>query len=173
MRTTTTVPLHAPGAIGVQHHLTFYKYSPTNNSDEVHPRAYIQASLHADELPGLLVSHHLIRLLDAAAKEGRIAKEIVIAPYANPIGLSQNMLGNHIGRYSLMSGVNFNRDWIDIGKSVIERVKEEGIDQLDPSDNAKNVQVFRKAMMREIDALESNPSSKLEVTMKRELFKQV
>ena len=37
-----------------------------------HRRAYIQASLHADEIPGLLVANHLIRMIDAAEKRGDI-----------------------------------------------------------------------------------------------------
>ena len=49
-------------------------------------RAYIQASLHADELPGMILAHHLIKMLDSADKLGLISKEIIIVPFANPIG---------------------------------------------------------------------------------------
>ncbi len=34
------------------------------------PKVYIQASLHAEELPGMLVAHHLRALLDAADAAG-------------------------------------------------------------------------------------------------------
>ena len=30
------------------------------------PKAYIQASIHADEIPALLTAHHVAALLDAA-----------------------------------------------------------------------------------------------------------
>lgn len=179
MRVTTNVPLQPTGSIGVRHHLTFHKYSPqlqpnvsSEPQDEEVRRAYIQASLHADELPGLLVSHHLIRLLDAAAKEGRIAQEIVIVPYANPIGLSQNLFGYPIGRFSLSTGTNFNRGWIDIGKTVIQQVKDNSSDQLDNANAQKNVRLLREAMISEIDKLADDPSQyQLQTTMKRELFK--
>ncbi len=55
-------------------------------------KAYLQASLHADELPGMLVAHHLRRRLDALEAEDRITGEIVLVPMANPIGLSQHLL---------------------------------------------------------------------------------
>jgi predicted deacylase len=67
-------------------------------------RAYIQASLHADELPGMLVAHHLVKLVDAAAAQGKIRKQITIVPYANPIGLNQFVMGGHLGRFSISTG---------------------------------------------------------------------
>ena len=53
---------------------------------------YIQASLHADELPGMLVAHHLRGLLRALEAEGALRCEIVLVPAANPIGLAQSVL---------------------------------------------------------------------------------
>lgn len=58
-------------------------------------RVYIQATLHADEIPGLLVAHHLIKLLDAAERNNEIQQKITIVPFANPIGLSQQILETH------------------------------------------------------------------------------
>ena len=72
------------------------------------PKAYLQASLHADETPPMLVAHHLAALLDDAARADRIAGEIVLVPAANPIGLDQNVAGTHVGRYELAGGGNFN-----------------------------------------------------------------
>jgi predicted deacylase len=51
------------------------------------PKAYFQAAIHADEIPALLAAHHLVRRLMAAEAEGAIRGEIVVAPFANPIGL--------------------------------------------------------------------------------------
>jgi hypothetical protein len=45
--------------------------------------------------------------LDKAQSEGRVLKEVVVVPFANPIGLS------------LSTGINFNRDWIDLSSSAI------------------------------------------------------
>ena len=53
------------------------------------PKVYVQAALHADELPGQLVCHHLIQRLIAMEAEGAIIGEIVVVPTANPIGMSQ------------------------------------------------------------------------------------
>ena len=52
-------------------------------------KVYIQASLHAEELPGMLVAHHLRALLTAADAAGLIRGEIILVPVANPIGLAQ------------------------------------------------------------------------------------
>ena len=98
--------------------------------------AYIQASLHADELPGMLVAHHLIGLLEAADERREIVKEVVVVPYANPIGLNQIIMHSHAGRFSLASGVNFNRDWMDVSAGVIERVRG----QLRTYPSSKNLQ---------------------------------
>ena len=57
------------------------------------PRVYLQASLHADEIPGMLVLHHLMRLLDTADRARHIRGEIIIVPAANPMGLSQWTFG--------------------------------------------------------------------------------
>ena len=74
-------------------------------------KAYLQASLHADETPALLTAHHLLRRLQTADEAGAIDGEIIVVPYANPIGLDQFLNGNHSGRHELASGGNFNRDW--------------------------------------------------------------
>jgi predicted deacylase len=77
-------------------------------------KAYLHAGLHADEPPGLLVLHHLLALLDQAEKDGRICGEIVVVPVANPIGLSQRMLRQPMGRFELDSAENFNRNYPDL-----------------------------------------------------------
>ena len=37
------------------------------------PKVYLQASLHAEELPGMLVAHHLRTQLERAGRDGRMA----------------------------------------------------------------------------------------------------
>ncbi|MBV1777279.1 succinylglutamate desuccinylase/aspartoacylase family protein [Burkholderiaceae bacterium DAT-1] len=76
-------------------------------------KAYLQASLHADELPGMLVLHHLRTLLLEAESHGRMKGEVVLVPVANPIGLAQTVLRGRIGRFDLDSGQNFNRSYPD------------------------------------------------------------
>ena len=77
------------------------------------PKAYLQASLHADEMPGMLVAHHLRSKLDALEAAGLIQGEIILVPMANPIGLSQFLLHGHLGRFEANSGENFNRHYPD------------------------------------------------------------
>jgi len=63
--------------------------------------AYIQAGLHADELPGMLVIQHLLNALVKLDNAGRIRGRIVVRPFANPIGLGQRVFGAHTGRFNL------------------------------------------------------------------------
>ncbi len=72
-------------------------------------KVYIQAALHADEVPPMLVAHCLKRELDRLEAEGRVRGEIILVPAANPVGLSQLVHGTPFGRFDLGSGVNFNR----------------------------------------------------------------
>jgi predicted deacylase len=154
-----------PKQIGISTSLVVHQYNVNNKINSQPQTAYIQASLHADEIPGLLVNHHLIKLLDEAAKSGRILNNIHICAYANPIGLSQSILGYHIGRFSLDSGINFNREWPDISNSVITQVRS----KLIRGDPKHNVKVIRQAMS---DVLDNECKVyKLDKVLKKELFK--
>lgn len=75
------------------------------------PSAYIQAALHADELPGVVAIHALMPKLLEAEAQGRIRGRITIVPFANPIGRGQYLFGDHQGRFHLGSRTNFNRDF--------------------------------------------------------------
>ena len=86
------------------------------------PKVYLQAAIHANELPGTMALHHLMPLLVAADKAGRIRGEIVLVPTINPIGLSQLAGSNHLGRYDFLGRENFNRNWLDLSGPVAERV---------------------------------------------------
>jgi predicted deacylase len=149
-------------SIGQQRFLMVHQYG--EYTPGVTERAYIQASLHADEIPGLLVNHHLIHLLDAAAAQGKIKKCIVIIPYANPVGLSQQLLGNHLGRFNIDTGINFNRDWPDVTSIVAGRVES----QLKADDAAHNVRLIRAEIERAID---EDRGQKEESRMKKALFR--
>ena len=75
------------------------------------PRIYIQAALHANELPGTAVLHFLCERLRQAEVEGTILGDITIVPQANPIGAAQWHFGAMEGRFDLGSRTNFNRDF--------------------------------------------------------------
>ena len=57
------------------------------------PKVYMQAAIHANELPGAMLIHHLLPMLNEADRDGRIKGEIVIVPTVNPIGQAQ-LVGN-------------------------------------------------------------------------------
>ncbi|ANK89843.1 MULTISPECIES: succinylglutamate desuccinylase/aspartoacylase domain-containing protein [Rhizobium] len=75
------------------------------------PKAYIQAALHAGELPGTALLHFLCERLRRAESEGAVAGDITIVPQANPIGAAQSHFGELQGRFDLGSRTNFNRDF--------------------------------------------------------------
>ncbi|WP_342116788.1 succinylglutamate desuccinylase/aspartoacylase family protein [Pseudoduganella sp. OTU4001] len=89
------------------------------------PKAYIQASLHADELPGMLVAHHLRSLLAELEQQGKMLGEVILVPAANPVGLAQTLLGTSQGRFDLRTGQNFNRMFHDLSGDVWQRVQHQ------------------------------------------------
>src|SRR5262249_57829765 len=110
------------------------------------PKAYLHASLHADEVPAMLVLHHLVRLLDEVDRAGGIKGEIIVVPMANPIGVAQVINTRHVGRYELAGGGNFNRNWPDLFTGLADRVRDRLSD-----DAARNVTVVREAMLTDLD----------------------
>jgi predicted deacylase len=50
--------------------------------------------------------------------------EIVLVPYANPVGLSQWVLQGHQGRFELGSGENFNRHYADLAPRAAELLED-------------------------------------------------
>ncbi|NNE41150.1 MAG: succinylglutamate desuccinylase/aspartoacylase family protein [Marinicaulis sp.] len=105
------------------------------------PKAYLQAGLHADELPGMLVLQFLANKLEVAAARGAIEGEIVIVPTANPIGLAQRNGDYLSGRFDSSSGENFNRNFPDATRAVADKVGAKL-----GNDAQKNTKKIRKAM---------------------------
>ncbi len=102
-------------------------------------KTYIQASLHADEIPGMLVAQHLRTALLQLEAEGKIEGEIVLVPVANPLGLAQAVHGQRFGRFDLASGVNFNRGYRNLAPQLIKL-----LDGQLGSDAAHNVALVRR-----------------------------
>lgn len=103
-------------------------------------KAYLHASLHADEVPPMLVAQALAERLTALEAAGAIDGEIVLVPLANPIGLSQDLQGAALGRFDLATGVNFNRQFRHVTAALVPRVEP----LLGP-DLAANTRVIRQA----------------------------
>ncbi|MBA1154813.1 succinylglutamate desuccinylase/aspartoacylase family protein [Microvirga mediterraneensis] len=145
----------SPLAPGVDLSLTVQRFG----QEGVRPRIYVQASLHADEIPGMIAAHHLRERLTALEAEGRIKGEIVLVPAANPIGLAQRVMGDHIGRFHLADGVNFNRGYPHLVPKVAERVAGRLT-----QDGEANVRLIREALRAELAVWQ--PSNAAEVMKK-------
>lgn len=137
-----TLPANTPGT---HRTLQIHRFGPPGT-----PRAMLQASLHADELPGMLVLHHLLRMLEQAP----VLREIVVVPFANPIGLSQFVGGSHLGRYEQDTLENFNRRYPELTETVASRVHK-----FLSADPAKNIALIRAAMVELLD--EQHPADEL------------
>ena len=118
MKKIEHIDLGAP-SLGTTRRIAVHRYGKPGTR----PKAYLQASLHADEIPPMLVQHHLIRLLDEADKANAILGEIVVVPVANPIGSGQVVNSTLAGRHDAAGGLNFNRRWPDLSEGLEERVK--------------------------------------------------
>lgn len=116
------------------------------------PKVYLQASLHADETPALLFAHHLARRLDAAQAAGAMRGEVVLVPYANPIGLGQFVNAEQLGRHELRGGGNFNREWPDFFPAVAKAV-----DGKLTASAEENVATIRAALHAALDAIAAQP----------------
>ncbi len=108
-----------PSTPGTTHQLTSLHYGTPGHAG----KAFIQASLHADEVPGMLVAHHLRERLARAEAEGRMRGEVVLVPAANPPGLGQWLLRGHQGRFHIGTGENFNRGYADLSEAAAKVLK--------------------------------------------------
>lgn len=104
----TTIEKIAGDTEGVSYEVTVFQFK---GSSKKAPTAYLQAALHAGELPGVVAIHALMPKLRAAEAEGRILGDITIIPAANPIGRAQYHFGELEGRFHLGTRTNFNRDF--------------------------------------------------------------
>lgn len=130
----TEHPLLSP-SLGSSRQLVSFTFG----QPQARPKVYIQASLHAEELPGMLVAHHLRALLQAAEAEGRLQGHVVLVPAANPIGLSQRLDHKAMGRFELETGENFNRHYPDLADAVWDALPPLLVD-----DGARNVATVRQ-----------------------------
>ena len=111
-------------------------------------KVYIQSSLHADELPGMLVAWHLKQRLTELEAAGRLRSQIVLVPVANPVGLEQVLMDVPLGRYELESGQNFNRWFVDLSEEIGNAIEGKLSD--DPQQNLELIRShLRNALARQ------------------------
>jgi predicted deacylase len=127
------------------------------------PKVYMQAAIHANEMPGTMALHHLMPMLAEADKKGLIKGEIILVPTVNPIGQSQLVGNSHAGRYNHLSNENFNRNWIDVSEGVAEKIwKKVG------TNPEANVKMIRKAALDVLkDMKPANELQTLRVEMQK------
>lgn len=111
-------------------------------------KAYIQASLHADELPGMRTAWELKKRLGELEAQGLLNGVIELVPVANPLGLGQLLQGNFQGRFEAGSGKNFNRDFVELSAPVAAALG----DKLGDDPHA-NIRLIRQAMSDHLAAL--------------------
>jgi predicted deacylase len=114
------------------------------------PKATIQAALHADETPALLVAQALRDLLQQLEDSGALLGEVVLVPAANPVGLGQHLLGRHEGRFDLRDGINFNRGHANLADRA--QLLLQGRLGSDPQ---ANVMLVRQALLDTTQSLQS------------------
>jgi len=128
-------------AAGTRHHLTAYRFGKAGQG----PKVYLQAGLHADEMPGVLILQHLLPLLEAS--EANLTGEVLVVPTANPIGLTQWVYGRPMGRNEMDSMQNFNRGFPDLAALAGDAVAGHLTDDAD-----ENRQTIRAAFAMALDA---------------------
>ncbi|MDC0610896.1 M14 family metallopeptidase [Vibrio sp.] len=111
-------------------------------------KIYIQSSLHADELPGMLVVWKLKQALKELELQGDIQGEVVLVPVANPIGQNQHLMDVHLGRYEMENGYNFNRGYYDPFDDVVAR-----LDGNLSEDSQHNGQLVKQALRESIASI--------------------
>ncbi|SAK97151.1 succinylglutamate desuccinylase/aspartoacylase family protein [Caballeronia calidae] len=127
--------------LGTSRELVSFHFGDAGRDGE---KVYIQSSLHADETPAMLTAWSLKQRLAALETEGRLRGEVVVVPVANPIGLSQHVLGQFLGRFEANSGQNFNRAFpMPPADALIGRVGA----RFSPDDAAYNARLVRAALV--------------------------
>ena len=135
------------GSPGTRQSFQVHRYGTPGAS----PKVYIQGALHADEVPAILVTQQLARQFARLEAEGRVLGEIILVPYANPIGLGQTVLGQHQGRFDLRDGGNFNRGYPELATQIAHAVRA----HLGP-DKDENTILIRQALRDAVAALPAN-----------------
>ena len=133
---TETIELQADSP-GTRHSVQVLRFGTPGAA----PKAYVQAAMHADEVPAMLVAQQLRAQLATQEAQGAVAGEVVLVPFANPLGLAQQLLGQHHGRFDLRDGGNFNRGFPDLSGALLDAVRG----RLEP-DAAHNTRAIRCAL---------------------------
>ena len=124
--------------------LNYYRVGP----EDAKKKVYLQAAIHADEQPGILVLHHLLELLRAADEGGLLKARFVLFPMVNPLGMGDIEFHKHQGRYYRGTGVNYNRAWPELYPAITEELLAQLGDDADA--NVERVRDALRAWVAEL-----------------------
>ncbi|HWA49894.1 MAG TPA: succinylglutamate desuccinylase/aspartoacylase family protein [Dongiaceae bacterium] len=146
--TSAAETITLPGAMpGTSRQLRVFNFGEPG----ARPKVYIQAGLHADEPPGMMILRELCKLLTAAEDAGQITGEIILIPMANPLGIDQAVNSAIMGRFELRTGTNFNRAWPNFGDGLADAVRKRLGD-----DPEENVEIVRRELKRRVASLKAD-----------------
>jgi len=77
------------------------------------PSVYIQANVHGSENQGAATIYQLMRLLEREPA-GSLRGDLTLVPCANPYGLNSKVAEHTVGPFSLTSGENWNRAYVEL-----------------------------------------------------------
>jgi predicted deacylase len=125
-------------SIGTRRELVSFHFGTPGAGEKI----YVQAALHADETPAMLTAWRLKQRFIELENAGRIRGELIVVPVANPIGLSQHVLGQFLGRFELNSGHNFNRGFpLPVAAALVEKIGSQWT-----RDAGRNTRLLRQAV---------------------------
>ncbi|MBN3785797.1 succinylglutamate desuccinylase/aspartoacylase family protein [Burkholderia sp. Ac-20353] len=104
---------------GMRMTLREYTFGPKDAERSI----YLQAALHAGEVPGLLVIQHLLTMLESLEFARALTGRVTVMTWANPIGMQQFVGGTLTGRFDCAGSGNFDRRFPDIGSEVVQQFK--------------------------------------------------
>lgn len=136
--------------LGTERHLRVFRFGDPSAT----PKVYLQAGLHGGEIPGMLVLQQLAQKLRDTLANGSLKGEVILVPVSNPLGISQQIQGELVGRFNLATGQNFNRDFPALEFDVGEIAAELG------ADGQANSQAVRRKAISILD--EISPRDELE-----------
>ena len=96
----------------------------------------------------MLVAHHLLLRLRQAEDDGSLRGEVVVVPFANPIGLSQHLNGYLAGRFDFGASGNFNREFPCLASRAVGGLRNRLGDDME-----RNVATVRAALVESAESL--------------------
>ena len=116
-KTTSIQTLEMPLGERADHVITVHRFVGEGTG----PNVYIQAGIHGNEHPGILVAVKLIEKIKGILSTHKLKGSITVVPVCNPIAFSQTVQGEIIGRFDVHTGKNFNRHFPNLAHKVIDK----------------------------------------------------